>query len=155
MGSKRDSRSIAFSTVSSSTCRVLLAEFYDRLAIKDVEPQTASSEYKASSGRTLVHSLEPKRHHISSKAPIKEIHMRSASSFTDTSAPKMAHAELAEMVTEGQETIIIIPKPPKKGRNKHVKKPGDKAPVVQTEGYAIIKGGVSGATMHLGAQVGY
>lgn len=37
--------------------QVPLAEFYDRLAIKDVEPQTVSSKYKASSGRTLVHSL--------------------------------------------------------------------------------------------------
>lgn len=67
----------------------------------------------------------------------------------------MAHAELAEMVTEGRETIIIIPKPPKKGRTQHVKKPGDKTPVVQAEGYATIEGGMSGATMHLGAQVGY
>lgn len=67
----------------------------------------------------------------------------------------MARAELAEMVTEGQETIIIIPKPPKKGRTKHVKKPGDKTPVVQTEGYATSKGGMPGATTHRGAQVGY
>lgn len=67
----------------------------------------------------------------------------------------MAHAELAEMVTKGRETIIITPKPPKKGRNKHVKKPGDKTPVVQTEGHATIEGGMSGATMDLGPQVGY
>lgn len=67
----------------------------------------------------------------------------------------MAHAELAEIVTEGRETIIIIPKPPKKGRTKHLKKPGDKTTVVQTEGYVTIKGGMPGATTHPGAQVGY
>lgn len=103
----------------------------------------------------MVYSLEPKRYYILLKAPIKEIYIHLASSLIDILAPKMAHAELTEMITKGQETIIIIPKPPKKGRNKHVKKPRDKTLVIQTKGYATIKGGMSGATMHLGPQVGH
>jgi hypothetical protein len=61
----------------------------------------------------------------------------------------MAQAELAEMVTEGRETIVIFPKPPKKGRAKHENKTGNTTPVVQTEGHATIGGGISDAIMHL------
>lgn len=61
----------------------------------------------------------------------------------------MAQAELAEMFTEEQETIVIKPKPPKKGRTQHENKTTNTTPVVQTEGHATIGGGISDAIMHL------